>query len=262
MSPPPVALSIAGSDNSAGAGIQADLKTFTSLGCYGLTAVTCVVSEIPGKVAGIQDVQAALVRSQIEILFEGFPIRSAKTGMLYSAGLVKAAASALSERGIPLVVDPVMVASSGDALLKPTAVAAYKKFLFPIATLLTPNLDELSLLAGERISSVHAMTQAGLRLSQEFGCALLLKGGHLKGRKAVDILISKDGIDRFEEDFIPNVSTHGTGCTYSAAITANIATGHSLRESVALAKHFITSAIKNSHRWPKVSALNHSGRKF
>jgi hydroxymethylpyrimidine/phosphomethylpyrimidine kinase len=255
----PVALTIAGSDNSAGAGIQADLKTFSAHGCYGLTAVTCVVSEIPGRVAGIQAVRASLVASQIDILTGAFPIRAVKTGMLYSHSIVRAVAESLKNLHVPLVVDPVMVASSGDPLLKTDAVKACKTRLFPLATLLTPNLDELSFLSGEKISTLRGMEEAGRRLADGFGCAVLLKGGHLKGPKAVDLLISKQGIDRFEEAFIHGVSTHGTGCTYSAAITANLANGHSLRESVARAKDFITKAIKHSHQWPNVSALNLSG---
>ncbi len=251
------ALTVAGSDNSAGAGIQADLKTFSAHGCYGLTAVTCVVSEVPGLVSGIQPVRAGLVQSQIELCLEAFPVRAAKTGMLYSTEIVKAVTRALYGRGFPIVVDPVMMASSGDPLLKPSAIQACRELLFPLATLVTPNLDELSLLANRVIPNLKSMREAGKELSQTFGCSFLLKGGHLKGRRAVDILVSPEGVDEFSEDFVKNVSTHGTGCTYSAAITANLANGKPLRESVAAAKTYITETIRQHLSWPNTQALNH-----
>ncbi len=250
-------LTVAGSDNSAGAGIQADLKTFSAHGCYGLTAVTCVVSEVPDLVSGLQPVRAHLVQSQIELCLSAFPVRAAKTGMLYSAEIVRATSNALYGKGFPIVVDPVMMASSGDPLLKPSAISAYRKLLFPLATLVTPNLDELSLLAGRAIPNLKAMREAGKELSQTFGCSFLLKGGHLKGRRAVDVLISPEGVEEFTEDFVQGVSTHGTGCTYSAAITANLANGKSLSESVAAAKTYITEAIRQHLRWPSTQALNH-----
>jgi len=251
------ALTVAGSDNSAGAGIQADLKTFCAHGCYGLTAVTCVVSEVPGLVSGLQPVRARLVGSQIELCLEAFPVRAAKTGMLYSTEIIRAVTNALYGRGFPIVVDPVMMASSGAPLLKPSAIKAYRDLLFPLATLVTPNLDELSLLANRAIPNLKVMREAGKELSQTLGCSLLLKGGHLKGRRAVDILISPDGVDEFSEDFVQGVSTHGTGCTYSAAITANLANGKSLRESVAAAKTYITKAIQQHLQWSNTQALNH-----
>ncbi|MEX1119232.1 MAG: bifunctional hydroxymethylpyrimidine kinase/phosphomethylpyrimidine kinase [Terrimicrobiaceae bacterium] len=251
------ALSIAGSDNSAGAGIQADLKTFCAHGCYGLTAVTCVVSEVPGLVSAIQPVRGSLVQNQIELCLQAFPVRAVKTGMLYSTEIVRAVARALQGQGIPIVVDPVMMASSGAPLLKPSAVAAYRKLLFPMATLVTPNLDELSLLANRPIPNLRVMRDAGMELAETLGCSLLLKGGHLKGRRAVDVLVSPEGVDEYSEDFIKNVSTHGTGCTYSAAITANLANGKSLRESVAAAKTYVTAAIRHHLRWPNTQALDH-----
>ena len=136
----PVVLTIAGSDNSAGAGAQADLKTLSYLGCYGLTAITCVVAEVPGKVSAIQAVRPEIVAQQLSLSFSAFPIASAKTGMLYSSAIIRTVARALSGRGTKLVVDPVMVASSGDTLLKKSAIAAYRRELFPFATVVTPNL--------------------------------------------------------------------------------------------------------------------------
>ena len=189
----PVVLTIAGSDNSAGAGAQADLKTFSYFGCYGLTAITCVVAEVPGKVTSIQSIRPEIIAEQIALSFTAFPVAAAKTGMLYSASIIEAVTEALAGRNIKLVVDPVMVASSGDPLLKKSAVTAYEKLLFPHATLVTPNLDELKILAGRDIRNLEEMRNAGRLLVEAHGCAFLLKGGHLRGKTAMDILITAEG---------------------------------------------------------------------
>lgn len=252
----PVALTIAGSDCCAGAGLQADLKTFGTYGCHGLTAVTCVVSEIPGRVAALDPIRPALVRNQIEILRSTYPIRAAKTGMLYSEAIIRQVAEALEDASFPLVVDPVMVASSGDPLLKSSAVTAFFKRIFPLATLVTPNADELALLAGSPVRTLRDLREAGLRLFERCGCAFLLKGGHLRGKTAVDVLIGPGLFEEFSAPFIRSVPTHGTGCTFSAAITAGLAHGATLSESVHSAKTFITSAICGCLRWGKVGALD------
>src|SRR4051812_863601 len=165
----PVALTIAGSDSSAGAGIQADLKTFSALGVYGLTAVTCVVAETPGRVSKIEPVSAALVRDQIEVVLRGFPVAAIKTGLLFSAEIIGEIARTLREhRPLPLVIDPVMVATSGDPLLQDDAVAAYERDLFPLAALLTPNLDEAARLIGRSIADLTAMHDAGKTLTEKY----------------------------------------------------------------------------------------------
>lgn len=252
----PVALTIAGSDCCAGAGLQADLKTFGSLGCHGLTVATCVVSETPGRVAAIQPVRPALVRSQITLLRAAYPIQAAKTGMLYSERIVRETAESLEGARFPLVVDPVMVATSGDPLLKKSAIRAYFQRLFPLATLLTPNVDELALLSGRAIRTRGDLRAAGRELFERCGCAILLKGGHLGGREAVDFLIG-DGLDEtYSAPFLRGIATHGTGCTYSAAIAAGLAQGLSLPESVQNAKSFITRAIAGYLRWGKIHALD------
>jgi hydroxymethylpyrimidine/phosphomethylpyrimidine kinase len=256
MRPPPVVLSVAGSDSSCGAGAQADLKTFGAHGCHGLTAITCVVSEVPGKVEDLQPIRPLLVASQVAILRRTFPVAAAKTGMLYSAAIVNAVAGELEKLRCPVVVDPVMVASSGDPLLAPGAVKACTERLFPHATLVTPNLDELSLLVGRPIRHLREMEEAGWALADAFGCAFLLKGGHLGGRTATDLLVQEGTITRFDAPFVTGVSTHGTGCTYSAAIAANLAWGKPLVESVGRAKDFITAAIRHSFRWKTIQALN------
>jgi hydroxymethylpyrimidine/phosphomethylpyrimidine kinase len=266
---PPVALTIAGSDSSAGAGVQADLKTFSALGVYGLTAVTCVVAEIPGTVSRIEPVSSELVRKQITLLFRNFPIAAAKTGLLYAAETVETVAravldlSANAAKGLPLVIDPVIIATSGDQLLEPEAIELYERELFPLATLLTPNLDEAEKLLGEPIRDLQAMRKAGRKMQKKYGASILLKGGHLAGEHAVDLLFAGDRISEFSAPFFRGVATHGTGCTYSTAITAGLARGLKLEDAIGGAKKFVTASITRHFRWTSPSgknldALNHS----
>ncbi len=254
---PPVVMTIAGSDNSAGAGVQADLRTITALGGYALTAVTCVVAEVPGKVEAIEAVSPGLVEAQVRLGFEAFPVGAVKTGMLYSAEIVRAVVGALRGRDVPLVVDPVMVASSGDPLLEDSAVAAYRGELIPLATLVTPNLDELAVLAGRQVRGFEEMEIAGAELARRFGVAFLLKGGHLKGALARDVLVAADGSRRvFDAPFVEGVDPHGTGCTYSAAIAMGLAKGLDLGDAVGQAKLLITRAITLRHSWGGTEILN------
>ena len=244
----PVALTIAGSDSSGGAGAQADLKTFGSLGVYGLTAITCVVAETPGKVQRIQAVEAKIVAEQIELLLDHFPVAAIKTGLLCSGEIVARVAAILRDRKtrgnrMPLVVDPVMVATSGDLLLQKEAIQVYENKLFPLAALVTPNLDEAATLLGEPIADLSALRTAGQRLLERYGVAMLLKGGHLAGDEAIDLLCTQNGIVEFSAPFVRGVHTHGTGCTYSAAIAAGLASGLALEESVRRGKRFVTAAI-------------------
>lgn len=266
-----VALTIAGSDSSAGAGVQADLKTFSAFGVYGLTAVTCVVAETPGKVSRIEPVSAALVRDQIEVLFKSFPIAAMKTGLLCSGEIILTVARAIAGmarntgKKIPLVVDPVMVATSGDQLLDGGAIELYETQLFPLATLITPNLDEAARLLGKKIKDQRSMEKAAKALARKYGVSILLKGGHLSGSKAIDVLFHHGKITKFTAPFVRGVATHGTGCTYSAAITAGLANGLSLEASIKRAKKFVTAAIRQHFRWQTgagraIYALNHSPR--
>jgi hydroxymethylpyrimidine/phosphomethylpyrimidine kinase len=255
----PVALTIAGSDSSAGAGIQADLKTFSAFGVYGLTAVTCVVAETPGIVSKIEPVSPELVRDQIEVLLSAFPVAAIKTGLLFSATIITEIARALrGHRSTPLVIDPVMVATSGAALLQEDAIQTYERELFPLASLLTPNLDEASRLIERSITDIAAMREAGKILEKKYGAPVLLKGGHLTGENALDLLFVHGKVIEFSAPFSRGIATHGTGCTYSAAITAGLASGLPLEEAVGRAKKFITAAIAQCHRWDAVHALNHS----
>jgi hydroxymethylpyrimidine/phosphomethylpyrimidine kinase len=264
----PVALTVAGSDCSAGAGIQADLKTFTALGVYGLTAVTCIVAEVPGKVSWIEPVTARMVRAQIEVLLKNFRVGAIKTGLLCSAEIVCAVAQAIQDseektaRPIPFVVDPVMIATSGDNLLEPEAVESYENKLFPLATIITPNLDEAALLLETTIKDRKQMEDAAKALAKQYGTSILLKGGHLRGDNAIDLLFHHGELTEFSLPFVRGVETHGTGCTYSAAITSGLASGFSLEQAIKRAKKFVTESIARHFHWKgdsiEIDALNHS----
>jgi hydroxymethylpyrimidine/phosphomethylpyrimidine kinase len=264
----PVALTVAGSDCSAGAGIQADLKTFSALGVYGLTAVTCIVAEVPGKVSRIEPATARMVREQLEVLLKNFRVGAIKTGLLCSAEIVCAVAKTIQAggkktvRSIPFVVDPVMIATSGDNLLEPEAVEAYKNKLFPLATLITPNLDEAALLLETTIIDRKQMENAAKALAKKYRASILLKGGHLRGDNAIDLLFHQGELTEFSAPFVRGVETHGTGCTYSAAITAGLASGFSLEQAIKRAKQFVTESIALHLRWKRgsteIDALNHS----
>jgi hydroxymethylpyrimidine/phosphomethylpyrimidine kinase len=254
-------LTIAGSDNSGGAGIQADLKTFTTLGVYGVTAVTCVVAEHPGRVLNITPIPPRRVADQIRLVLEAFPVAAIKTGMLYSAGIIAAVAEAIApalEQGVSLVIDPVMVASSGKVLMKKDAIRALRKFIAH-ATLVTPNQDEAALLWGKPIKNMETLDQAAIALARQFGHPhFLLKGGHLKTDQALDILASPEGFVReFGAKRIPGIDPHGTGCTYSAAIAAGLAKGLTLMEAVVLGKLFITRALQRRFEIGPYQLLNH-----
>lgn len=257
----PIALTIAGSDSGGGAGIQADLKTFTALGCHGTTAITCITAQNPKAVTGIQPIRADIVRKQIEAVFAELPPRAVKTGMLFSTDLIKVVAEFFTTGKRPLlVVDPVMVATSGAVLLKPSAIQALQERLLPLAALVTPNLDEAQLLVGRKLSTLEDLLDAAAELHTKFGCAALVKGGHLRlGSQAVDVLFDGEAFTVLKARRIKGVSTHGTGCTYSAAITAHLARGEKLAVAVAKAKEFITRAIAKSYRAAHHPVLNHQG---
>jgi hydroxymethylpyrimidine/phosphomethylpyrimidine kinase len=263
----PVALTIAGSDSSAGAGIQADLKTFSALGVYGLTAITCIVAETPGLVSEIEAVSAEMVCAQMDVLLKSFPVAAIKTGLLFSGEIVSAVARTLRAHATratsTLVIDPVMVATSGDLLLRDDAVEAYEHELFPLAAVVTPNLDEAARLLGEPIGDLQAMRTAGARLTEKYRIPVLLKGGHLSGQNAIDLLFVAGNVVEFSAPFSRGIATHGTGCTYSAAIAAGLASGLSLEGSVRRAKKFVTATITQYLNWetasgPSLHALNHS----
>lgn len=241
----PVAITIAGSDSGGGAGIQTDLKTFAALGVHGTTAITCITAQNPKAVTGIEPISASMVQKQLEAIFAGFTPLAAKTGMLFSEEIISIVARFFGKRRIPLIVDPVMIASSGARLLQPDAVRVLEQKLLPLATLVTPNLDEAEVLIGEKISSRNGLRAAAKEIHRRFGCATLVKGGHLPGEHAVDIFF--DGTTEMElrTRFIKGVSMHGSGCTYSAAIAAYLALGNDLPAALRLAKKFITRKLRS-----------------
>jgi len=258
--PVPIALTIAGSDSGGGAGLQADLKTFGALGVHGTSAVTCLTAQNPKGVFGVKSAGARMVRQQLEAVFAELPPTAVKTGMLFSAEIISAVAD-FWRRGKkpPLVVDPVMIATSGARLLASAAMEALTRRLLPLADLITPNVDEAMALTGLKISEVEDLRTSARGLAERFGCAVLVKGGHLTDlTEALDIFY--DPLTKTElllrAPYVRGVSTHGTGCTYSAAITAYLARGCGMPEAVTRAKEFITQAIAQSYRAAKHSVLN------
>jgi len=246
----PIALTIAGSDSGGGAGIQADLKTFAALGVHGTSAITCITAQNPKRVMGIQPVRAGMVRRQIEAVFAELRPDAVKTGMLFSAEIISAVAEFFARgRRPPLIVDPVMVATSGARLLQPSAIRVLKARLLPLATLVTPNLDEAEILVGRKLRKLPDLRTAAREIHERFGCAALVKGGHLcSATVAVDVLFNGRELTVLRARRVCGVSTHGTGCTYSAAIAALLALGHPLPRAVELAKQHITQAIQRSYR--------------
>jgi hydroxymethylpyrimidine/phosphomethylpyrimidine kinase len=244
MSSPPVALTIAGSDCCGGAGIQADLKTFSAFGVHGVTAVTAVVAETPHLVHEIHPVPPATLQAQIRLLLENYPVAAIKTGMLGSFPHVVAVAELLEGRGIPLVVDPVLESSTGQTLSAPEVLSAYRERLLPLATVVTPNLAE-----AQELSEVSLEVDAML-LARQLNCAVLLTGGHQEeAPAAIDTLSDHETLREFHAPWVKIESAHGTGCTLSAAITANLARGEDLVDSITNAKAFVTRALQESYHW-------------
>jgi hydroxymethylpyrimidine kinase/phosphomethylpyrimidine kinase len=253
----PCVLTIAGSDSGGGAGIQADLKTFAALGVHGASAITCVTAQNPKKVRSVQALRPRIVRDQIEVVAEGLRPRFAKTGMLYSTEIIRAVAAAARELKLPLVVDPVMIATSGAVLLKMSAIRALLEEIFPLAVIITPNLDEAQFILGTRILEPEDARAAAREIHARFGCAALVKGGHLRGIKsAIDFFCDGKTEQMLEAPFRRGLSNHGTGCVYSAAITAHLALGRNLLDAVSASKEFISNAIAASHRCAGHAVLN------
>ncbi len=244
----PRLLTIAGSDSGGGAGIQADLKTFAAFGCFGMSAITAATAQNTREVRGVQLLRPTLVAAQIAAVAEDIGVDAAKTGMLGSAPIVRAVVHAVRKHQLrPLVVDPVMVAKSGDRLLAAAAIQGVKRHLLPLATLVTPNMAEAAVLAGMPVRNEREMARAAYRIAVASGAAVLVKGGHLRGAP-VDILIAPTGLTRFLGHRLPRLSTHGTGCTLSAAITALLGLGRPLEEAIAEAKGYLEGAIAAAPR--------------
>jgi hydroxymethylpyrimidine/phosphomethylpyrimidine kinase len=244
----PVALTIAGSDSGGGAGIQADLLTFASLGVFGTSAITCLTAQNPAGVAAVEVMSPGFVTSQITQVASFFPLAAIKTGMLFNQPLIAAVAGFLADNpAIPVVVDPVMVATSGAVLLQPEAVAALRDLLLPLATVITPNLDEAAVLLGSKPHDAAAMRDAALHLADAFNTAVLLKGGHLDGPELCDVLARPDGSTRtFRQLRIDGVNTHGSGCTLASAIAAHLARGRDLDAAVAAALAYLHEGMRQA----------------
>lgn len=258
LSPLPVALTIAGSDSGGGAGIQADLKTFAALKSHGTSVITCLTAQNPRGVLGVHASPPRFVRLQLEAVFAELPPTAVKTGMLFSSSIIRVVCDFLEAKRLPrLVVDPVMVATSGATLLKPDALRLICNRLLPLCALVTPNLDEASLLTGKNLSTVEHLRSAARQLHETHGCAALVKGGHLRGiSEAVDVFYDGHEEILLRAPFARGVSTHGTGCTYSAAITACLAAGQPPTQAIQTAKTFITRAIHASRRAGQHSVLH------
>ena len=248
-SPLPIALTIAGSDSSGGAGIQADLKTFAALRVYGASALTAVTAQNTMGVQAVEILPAAFVLAQIDSVLSDLNVRAIKTGMLANADIVLAVVSRLKTTRIPIVVDPVMVATSGDALLSEDAIAAVREQLLPVATLVTPNLPEAARLLAQPVAVDEAAMRTQADALVRLGCkAVLVKGGHGGGPEAVDILFDGQTMTRLARPRVATRNTHGTGCTLSAAIAAGLAHGLALAMAVEQAKDYLWTALQQADR--------------
>lgn len=264
VSTPPRLLTIAGSDSGGGAGIQADLKTFMAHGCYGASVVVALTAQNTRGVAAIHDAPADFVRAQLDAVLADIGCDAAKTGMLSRADIIEVVADRCATFAVPnLVVDPVMVSKSGHRLLRDDAVDALRARLVPMARLITPNAEEAGVLLGRAVRSVDDAREAARALAQFGSRAVLVKGGHLEhADRAVDVLWQPSGIDVFESPRLDVRHTHGTGCTLSAAIAANLGLGMALPDAVRAARDWLRGAMESAFEvGGGISPVNHLWRK-
>jgi hydroxymethylpyrimidine kinase/phosphomethylpyrimidine kinase len=254
-------LTVAGSDSGGGAGIQADLKTFSAFGVYGMSVITAVTAQNTVRVYGVEALSPKFVALQFEAVYTDIGVDAAKTGMLFSALIIQTVAQKFRECPVRhLVVDPVMIAKGGDPLIEQDAVEVFKKELLPLATLITPNIPEAEQLSGIGISNPRALRDAAVRIREMGAGAVLIKGGHLRG-DAVDVLYDGESFSRFTAKRIDSLNTHGTGCTFSAAITACLAKGFMMKKAIQVAKRYVTEAILQAESMGKGQGpLDHSIR--
>ncbi|MEC3862969.1 bifunctional hydroxymethylpyrimidine kinase/phosphomethylpyrimidine kinase [Mesobacterium sp. TK19101] len=240
----PNVLSIAGSDPSGGAGIQADLKAISANGAFAMAALTALTAQNTQGVRGIHLVPPAFVQSQIDTVFDDIHVHAVKVGMIANAEIANAVATALQDRDVPVVLDPVMIAKGGAALLQPDAISVLRERLLPLATILTPNLPEAAhLLGADPAASRDAMQMQGHALCEMGPKAVLMKGGHLSGAASPDCLVTADDVTWFEGTRTATRNTHGTGCTLSSALAAHIAQIGDIQRAVAAAKTYVNTAI-------------------
>ena len=239
-------LTIAGSDSSGGAGIQADLKTFSAIGTYGMSVITAITAQNTQGVFAVEDLSVDIIKKQMEAVFDDITPKAVKIGMVSNPEIIKEIVATLKKYNPKyLVVDPVMISKSGFSLLKPEAKENLIKYLIPMAYLLTPNTPEAEEITGMKVETLEDMKVVGKKLLELGPKYVLMKGGHLEG-DAVDVLIGENTFEVFSQERLDRKNTHGTGCTISSAITAHLALGYDVEEAVKLSKHYITEAIRNS----------------
>jgi hydroxymethylpyrimidine/phosphomethylpyrimidine kinase len=240
-------LTIAGSDSGGGAGIQADLKAMSANGVYAMSVITAITAQNTEEVADVFELPTSIIAAQLDAIFDDFDVAAIKTGMLSSTDIVKTVVKLLKPQQVKnLVVDPVMIAKGGQALLKPDAIDTIKKELFPLALLVTPNVHEAQQLSGIEITSLADARRAA-KIIHQFGCAnVLIKGGHLASDRATDLLYDGRFFNIYKGEFIDTPHTHGTGCTFASAIAAHIARGKTVPDAVQTAKTYLTEAIRHS----------------
>lgn len=251
-------LTIAGSDSSGGAGVQADLKTFSAIGTYGMSVITAITAQNTQGVFLVEDLSNEIIKKQIEVVFEDIPPKAVKIGMVSSPEIIKEITDTLKKYNPEyLVVDPVMISKSGYSLLKPEAKKNLIEYLIPMAYILTPNVPEAEEITGLHIENIEDMKEVGKKILELGPKYVLMKGGHLEG-DAVDVLIGENTFEVFKQERLDRKNTHGTGCTISSAITAHLALGYSIEKAVELSKIYITEAIRNSFDIGKgVGPVNH-----
>ena len=254
-------LIIAGSDSGGGAGVQADIKTVTALGGYASSAITAITVQNTLGVHGVQPLPPELVTAQARAVLDDIGTDAIKTGMLGDAAMIEAVAELIAGAGVPAVIDPVMIAKGGAALLEPFAVQALIDALVPLATLLTPNAPEAAALTGIEVTTTDDLRRAGMRLLERGASAVLIKGGHIPGDRVIDLLITPVGETRYDSGRVDTRHTHGTGCTLASACAVGLAQGHSLERSAARAHAYVQEAIRRApgfgaghgpldHGWP------------
>ena len=243
-----IAVTIAGSDSGGGAGIQADLKTFLALGVYGASVITALTAQNTLGVTAIADIKPDFITAQIDAVFSDLKVNAVKIGMLSKTGVIEAVASGLDRYGVQnTVLDPVMVATSGDRLIDQSAISHLQSFLFPRARLITPNLLEAAALTDKPVAmDEQTMLEQGHLILAQGAKAVLMKGGHGQSQICTDLLITPDGFEAFSSPRIPTRNTHGTGCTLSSAIAAGLAKGITLRDAVQAAKLYLTGALQSA----------------
>ena len=241
-----VVITIAGSDSGGGAGIQADLRSISANGGFGGSVVTAVTAQNTQAVTMAEELSASLIEAQFDAVFSDLSVAAVKTGMLATGSVIETVAAALRKYRPPFfVLDPVMVAKSGYSLLEDDAKDALRRELFPLATVITPNVHEAEALTSREVRSLEEAEDAGRQLLRDGPGAVLIKGGHLLTERATDVLITSEGVEVFPGEWVDTGNTHGTGCTYSAAIATHLARGRSLSEAVGVSKAYVTAAIRN-----------------